>query len=134
MRLMYVSLIAYTLALASCATSTPSEADARTAFENSIRSKVGATTFTITSFSKTNGQEAELAGVKHYRLFYSASVSLPDGFHPECVQGKSFVGFNCWFQFNGSSLRPQPRGAEVPFSGEVDFQKTENGWAVEGVS
>ncbi len=123
------------LMLAGCSATLPSESMARSSFEQLLRSKLATTPFDIQTFSKANGQEFELAGVKGYRLFYTAMVNFPEGFHPECVQqGNNFVGFNCVLQFNGSSIRPQPRGAASPFSGEVDFQKTDNGWVPTAVS
>jgi hypothetical protein len=124
-----VALAATSSFLTAC-DQTPSENQGRQIFETRLQKQLGSTPYSIDSFKKTNGQPADVMGMKVYRLFYSASVSLPQGFHPECVQhGNQFVGFNCMMQFSDpSKLRPQSAGATVSYNEEIDFQKTENGW------
>jgi hypothetical protein len=117
------------IALSACS-QRPSESQAKQVFEAQLARQLGATPYTIVSFEKTNGQDVNMMGVPMYRFFYSAQVSLPEGFRPECVQhGNQFAGFNCMMQFaDPTGIRPQERGAVMPRTGEIDFQKTENGW------
>jgi hypothetical protein len=124
------------LATMSGCSGSPSEGVAKGAFEARLRKQLGNTSFNVDSFRKTNGQEVNLGGVSGYRLFYTSTVSFPQGYRPECVSdGSKFVGFNCWLGFAGQGgIRPQPVGASVNYSGEIDFQKTENGWVTDSVT
>lgn len=133
----YRSTVAVALValLAGCS-GAPSESAGRQTFEARIQKEVGSTPFSIDAFQKTNGQEVNLGGVTAYRLFYSSTVSFPEGYRPECVSdGNRFPGFDCWLGFAAKGgVRPQPRGAAVTYSGEIDFQKTENGWVADSVT
>ncbi len=120
------------LCLFSCS---PTESSARTVFEARLRGQLGSVPFMIRSFDKINSQEMNVFGIQGYSLEYRAEVEFPEGYRPECVRDRSggYGGrefdFNC-FQFsNSTSLSAQARGARVPFSGTINFQKTEKGWA-----
>lgn len=123
------SVFALTLLLSACS-ATPTESDAKQAVSQRMQNEVGSTPFEIVSFTKTDGQQAEIQGVPTYTYMYSAKVSFPQGYRSECVQqGNSFAGFDCALGFaNPMAMRPQPKGAVVDYSGSVAFQKTENGW------
>lgn len=119
--------------LAGCSNA-PGEGAARDAFEQRLRREIGTAPLRIETFRKVDGQDVEMFGVEGYRFFYSARVSFPEGYRPECVKGAGrFPGFDCWFGFAGrAGTRPQLPGASVDYNGEITFEKRENGWVPVG--
>ena len=69
-----------------------------------------------------------------YRLFYTARVTFPRGYRPECVAGSGeFRGFDCAMATSQGGLSPREAGAAIVYSGEVIFQETERGWVPSNV-
>jgi hypothetical protein len=122
-------------ALASCS-DTPTGESARGAFRSKISTSVQNAPFEILSFQKSNGQAADVMGVRAYRYFYSASVSFPEGYRPECVeQGSRFTGFDCGFlAAKQNVVGPQKKGTIANYTGIINFQDTENGWVHDNVT
>lgn len=107
------------LVLGGCS-SAPTEGEARRAYEAQLAQKVRTLPFTVTSFSKTNGQETDILGMKMYRFFYTAEVVFPDGYNERCLifTDPKYCG----------GVPIPPGSVTQTFSGEIDFQKTERGW------
>jgi len=110
--------------LISCGFSTPSESDARAIFEKKYEKDIKDGTVKITKFKKVDGQSAEIAGVKLYGLKYEAEIEYPKGLHPEC-KNPAPTDFSCGFYY-----KFKEKGEKEKFSGEINFEKTENGWQV----
>jgi hypothetical protein len=113
----------------------PSEGDGRAAFEAHLRNAVGNAGFAIDSFEKTNGQRFEESGAPAYRLFYTARVTFPRGYRPECAGNSGgFRGFDCSMAASRGGPRPREAGAVAVYSGQVVFQETERGWVPSNVT
>ncbi|MBO9544154.1 hypothetical protein [Caulobacter sp.] len=121
------TLAAVAITLAACSDK-PSSSQARHAFDEQLKSKLGATPYRIKRFEKINGQIQSVYGTEFYVVSYRATVTFPQGIRPECVSASGrFVGWNC---YNASlfGLPPQPVGATVQFNSTIPLQKTERGW------
>lgn len=123
------------LMVAACGAMSPDAADGRAAFEGAVSKELRGARFAVTSFEKTDGQSAEVNGVPNYTLFFSATVSYPDGYRSECLQ--EFVGMQGFqigmacsgdFMFAKTPFRPANPGETVDVKGTIRFAKTENGW------
>ena len=139
-RLNIIAAVLFPL-VAGCS-SQPAETDGSAALRARISSLVGDAPFEVTSFHKTDGQSIEVMGAKGYKLYYTATVSFPSGFKSNCLNRRTDVAsfmnnVNCFAEFGrygDNPVGPQASGAVIAYAGEVDFQKTENRWLVEGVS
>ena len=106
----------------------PSTSQARRAFDEKLKSALGATPYRIHDFEKTNGALQSILGTELYMVSYKATVTFPKGIRPECVStGGRFVNWDC---YNASlfGLPPQPPGARVTFDSTIALRKTERGW------
>lgn len=125
-----INLIGYsaTLALAGCSSVfNPTDDQAKSVFLGRLTKDIGDTPYTIDEFTKTDGQAANIMGVAVYHYFYQAKVTLPQGLHPECVyKGVPSPPRCAWIPIGGTP--PKDAGSSLIYTGEVDFQKTENGW------
>lgn len=112
--------------LSGC-TSRPSDSAAKSVFVGRLQRDVGDVSYTIDTFTKTNGQQVNIMGVTAYAYFYQAKVTFPQGLHSECVYHGTPSPSSCaWIPRGGTN--PNEPGTSVTYSGEADFQKTENGW------
>ena len=83
--------------------------------------------FTIETFTKTDGQRAEINGVKIYRMWYSAIVRYDVGVHPECKNPRT-SNMNClMFATQGKTI-VRAAGERERMEGQLEFQQTEKGW------
>jgi hypothetical protein len=120
--------VLFTWLLAACSGS-PSESEARAVFEGRLRTAVNNADVVVNSFEKSNGQEFEAEGVPSYRFFYTARVTLPQGYRTDCVgTNGALLGSRCANPDARGRLLPKAAGATTFFSGVVTFQKTERGW------
>jgi hypothetical protein len=136
MRLAPLSALALCTAatsLAACGANVPSEVQGRRAFEAQLKQKVAGAPFVVETFTKTNGQQAEMLGVPVYTMSYHAVVSFPEGVRPECVptSPNQFMGFNCGFG-SMQGVPAQPAGARATYDNSVSFEKSERGWSPVG--
>ena len=113
--------IAFAVLLSSCDLSNPSLSEARTVFEKPHEKEIKDGIKRISKFTKVDGQSAEMFGVKLYAFKYEAEIEYPKGANPEC---KNPVGF----QPSCISNKYREPGEKEKFSGEIKFEKTENGW------
>ncbi|MDR6624852.1 hypothetical protein [Caulobacter segnis] len=120
-------LAAMAVTLVACSDK-PSSSQARRAFDEQLKSRLGATPYRIQRFEKTNGQIQSVYGTEFYVVSYKATVTFPQGIRPECVSaGGRFVGWNC-YNAGLFGLPPQPAGATVKFDSTIPLRKTERGW------
>lgn len=124
----WLFLLSIVLVLNGCMDGTPTESDGRKVFEDSIPSKSE-----IVSFKKTNGKKSEYGGAEYYTMYYEAEIIYPNGKNLEC---KKFRGagrvanagrypdafYKCMM------LTIKEKGEKKGFEGEINFEKTENGW------
>lgn len=107
----------------------PTEANGRAVLERTSAPSIRDGTMKIESFTKTNGQRANVGGVDSYILEYSAEISYPKGLMSQCVgaAGSNQFSFEC---FNALSNRVQPKkvGQKDTVNGRLQFQTTERGW------
>jgi hypothetical protein len=108
----------------------PTESDARSVFEKSVRRMSGGAPFKIESFEKTNGQDMNMMGMEGYVMDVTAVVIFPQGVNTECLKGRgNSFSMKCIGLATGADrglvLAP---GARKTFSSRVGFQKTERGW------
>jgi len=123
-----IFVVATTLIVAACS-GKPSEGTAKQAFATFISQNVNGAPISVESFKKTNGQDAEVMGTKVYTLYFSALVSFPEGYRPECVsEGGRFTGFNCMLQTGLCKTAPIRKDAQRAYQGTIPFEKSEKGW------
>jgi hypothetical protein len=94
--------------VACTGSSLPTEADARTVFENEMGLPSSDGIVRITYFRKVNGQSGEKSGVKFYRLYYEAELEYPKGLHTMLVK--------------------YDKGEKIKRKGIIRFKMTEKGW------
>lgn len=108
----------------------PSDRAGRDAFEGHARKAAGGTEIALTAFRKTDGQAFEQDGVRGYRLFYTSAVAFPRGFRPDCLASESIAArMECVagaLILSGSE--PVPPGSTISYSGDIVFERRENGW------
>lgn len=109
------------------ASQTPGEKAGEYILFKEVASKTEGSPFLIESFTKTNGQRAEVNGVKIYRLWYSAVVRYEAGVHPECANTKTGPMECILYMTQGKTMVRAP-GHRERFEGVYEFQQTEKGW------
>lgn len=111
---------------------TPTEDNAKAAFENLVKSSLGGAQFEIVRFKKTNGVLAELAGLKMYELSYEAEIILPNGAHPECgpqqKDGSVWDSLSKLQKCAEPNIRYWPPGQKLIYSEKYAFIQNEKGW------
>ena len=105
--------------LMNCGSSAPPISDARAVFEKRYEREIKDGTMKVNDFKKVDGQSGEFMGVKLYSLKYEAEVVYPKGL--TC----NYVSNLC-----GWTGRTKGAGEKEILKGEVNFEKTENGWQV----
>jgi hypothetical protein len=130
-------------ALCSCAQN-PSETQGKETLKEYLAKEVDETPFEIVRFSKSDGQSLELMGAPAYKLIFVAEVQFPKGYHPDCLNLEQFdgmerfrMGLACstkFSPFSNDPLKPVPVGEKTTLSGDMVFQKSENGWLSSGVT
>jgi hypothetical protein len=92
----------------------------------------------VASFTKTNGTEQEIFGIKAYKLDYTAEIT----FLEDCMWGGGAMGWDGTFRaVRGHAVsemdklltigkKPARKGQTERVSGSVGFQKTERGWQI----
>jgi len=136
-------LVAIAIFAGGCDSGTPSVALARQAFAAQIDSG-SAERLKIRDFKKTDGQQAELAGIAVYRMDFSAVVDVASpvlvtsggGWSKTNVRSRpifvsdtsSAFSWNQYFarSFNGG--RPLFAGDQLLLKGTVEFERKESGW------
>jgi len=105
----------------ACGSGHPSEADGRRVLE--ARSKSEGDLYKINSFRKTNGQAAEVMGVKMYGFEYEAEV--------ECLKqswSAQITPFPPPDAMFGDAVHCSTVGEVKKLKGTIRFEQTENGW------
>lgn len=99
----------------------------------------------LNSFRKTNGQLAEVMGVKVYGLEFEAKIEFTENCKWLVGQVDRRIGFqtsklpnqsNVLAQFSEDTLNPGSivkQGQQIMISGVIHFEKKENGWSVDGI-
>ena len=127
----------------------PTDAEAQQALENYLRAIFKSTSYSITSFQKTNGQALNAFGMSIYNYEFTAAFTLPNGSVPDvahrdlqtvCSEGP-YDNNRCRFAyyifqraFDGLNLMgPQAKQLHRPntpikLSATLKFEKTERGW------
>jgi hypothetical protein len=129
------------MAVAGCEPAPPTEADARAAFERSMRGYFPkAPTITVSGFNKTTGVTMKAGGVALYQMHYSARVELPQGFMAK--KGDFWNEFMGGSEMMSTVMMLSNQGFRVVKGGQVTdpqifevnstmtFQMTERGWIV----
>jgi len=97
--------------------------------------------FKLESFTKTNGVEHELMGMKIYTLEWDAQVSVQKEVWKSRMETSiNFLTYDTWGDFKVMTKVPKEfvnkahliAGTTIRFKGDCEFQKTDNGWLVEG--
>jgi hypothetical protein len=131
---LHAILIAVLLFLPSCTTK-PSEAEGRAALSSFLSQRYGSTPLTVVRFQKTNGQDANVGGIRSYLMYYTASIDFPSGYRTNCIlEDGSFPSFDCNLQSAGGAPPPVRAGARVDLQGTISFQEAEQGWLVREVT
>jgi hypothetical protein len=111
------------LVVVSCSGGVPSESDARDVFASQYQEKIDQGLVQVDSFSKVNAQQGEMFGVKFYKVEYQATISWPKGLNTQCLgNDRTFKGWDCWM------AKTRNVGQAENLTGEIGFEKTENGW------
>lgn len=122
-------LVLPALVVIGCSGGVPSESDAGDVFASRYRDKIDQGLVQVDSFSKVNGQQGEMFGVKFYKVEYQATISWPKGLNTQCLgNNRDFKGWDCWM------AETRDVGQVENLSGELGFEKTENGWKGENGS
>jgi hypothetical protein len=117
---------------------TPSEAQARTAYEETIKKMKNPENIELTSFKKTNGYAIEGLGVKGYAIKYEAVLTYKNGLNTDCAEllkmPNSSFSKDDPKKFRKEyfcSMKPKviEPGQSESVKGEIGFMLTENGWA-----
>lgn len=110
-----IIIVLSTVFLSGCGSSLPSESDGRSVLENRMSGGEGASrsAIRVANFRQTDGQEAEVNGVRIYRMWYEAGI--------ECLERPHPTDF-----FNICAGRST--GDIVTRSGTLVFEEAERGW------
>ena len=122
--MLYIILSSAILFTACSGGSKPSEANAKSNFENKWQKQLKDGTVKILRFSKVNGQLGESNKIKFYKLEYEAEIEYPNGINTQCKkhqEGKTF-SWDCW----GAEVRE--KGEKRVIKDVITFYKTEKGW------
>lgn len=116
-----ILILTNSVLLTSCLmVNNPTETDAKKVFEEAWPGRPR--TIRVLKFAKTNGVVSEINGVQNYRMNFESTIEYPNGNNTQCLG--SGGGLNCLY----SGTNPQPVGATETYTGEIVFEKTENGW------
>lgn len=115
---------------------TPSEAQARTAYEERAIKQGISGDIKLTSFKKTNGYAVEGMGVKSYVLEYEAVLTYKNGANTSCTEFVKAPDSSFSKDPRNSFLRTQCRmglkviepGQSETVKDKITFIFTENGW------
>ena len=105
----------------------PSEKSGEFIVFNLVAQNVGKAPFKIQSFAKTNGQRAEVSGVKIYKMWFTATVDHPAGVNPECVNSNK-APIDCLAYASRASQLIRAPGQSATYEGVLQFEQTERGW------
>jgi hypothetical protein len=138
-KLISVLLVGLCFGVAAGCSSRPSESEGRKTVQTKVE-KEAAGRIRLISFVKTNGQAAEVQGVKIYRMSYELEIEFTEGckwFHhpgfPLSMRTEPVKALQGWDRF-GEDMRPDRAGEIVKagdrrkLAGELVFEKTEEGW------
>lgn len=131
----------------SCRAGRPTEADGKDALTAAIHGK-NAAALTIRSFRKTDGQNADLMGVKVYLLEFEAVAEFVAeaafssngraidvvGPLPTLAEQKPGFSWDAYFNSAVAGRAPGFRADRLFLKGTVEFQNKESGWVAGGVS
>jgi hypothetical protein len=116
----FIPCSAHAFCLFSC---TPSEANARSVFENLVKAQYKGNPVNILSFEKTNGVGRTVFGQEIYEVSYKALVELPNGANQRCKPPLSLQNMgDCVL------ITYYPPGQKLTYSESKTFEKTERGW------
>lgn len=85
----------------------------------------------ILSFKKTNGKKEET----YYTMYYKSEVSYPEGLNTHCINASPVKNYNEYFscmRLRANDVKE--KGEKLTLTGEIIFEKTENGWIVKRYS
>jgi hypothetical protein len=122
----FLAVVVLPVAIAACSgSSVPTEANARTVFENQLGKVLKDGTVRIIYFRKVNGQSGDKAGIRFYILDYKAEIEYPNGQNTQCFTKSA--GWEC-AQMNVFHVKAHQKGEKIKRHGEITFEKTEKGW------
>lgn len=142
-------LLFFAILLAGCS-SKPSENDGRQAIENKIRNEAEGH-INLVQFQKTDGQLAEVMGVKVYTLDYDAQIEFAEAckWNIKLLAGQLVddsltfrtsklpdKNLNATAQFAEAALnqgQEMSKGEKVQLAGSIRFEQKERGWAVDNI-
>ncbi len=143
------SLSVALLATVSCGTGVPNEGSGRDALIERIDSG-SSSRLRVEKFAKTDGQLAEIDGVRTYRMEYLARVetvqsvfiTFGDGLSSSGILSRALVAADTseafsWGKFYGQSVaqgRPALAGDALTVHGTIAYQLKESGWRVSRVA
>lgn len=143
MKIEFVFIAAFAVAVFSGCSRMPTQSDGQSALERKIQRESNGLIHLI-SFQKTDGLAQEVMGVKTYQLQYTAEIEFTDS----CAwgDGSALVGWQGGFSADRSSGSSQmamlmdmsvhykkgAKGQREQVSSTLVFIKTENGWSLTG--
>jgi len=119
-------LFGVVLVLNGCMDGTPTEEDGRKV----LQEKKG-DSCKILSFKKTNGKKEET----YYTMYYESEVSYPEGLNAHCFNASILRDrdeYSSCLRLRASDVKE--KGEKESLTGEIGFEKTENGWIVKRYS
>lgn len=134
--------LAFLLGVLSACSFKPTEEDAKKAIENSYKSELEQKLLKINRVTKTNAQDANLAGVQIYNMEVDAELEyLMDvavcympafiGGGMKMVPMSKYKKMGYWQKFefeNGCSTKVHKVGEKETIKREIPFVKKEKGW------
>jgi hypothetical protein len=114
----------------------PNEMSGKQAACITVAKNLGTHNFRFVSFTKTDGQSANMFGVQGYTMFYVAEIEYTSDLRSECANPSRFLEPQCVSELSvgGNSIRGNrlPRaakaGARVKRTGKIMFERYESGW------
>jgi len=136
--LLIIALVSFTL-LNSCGITDDREAKAKEYLQQKISDQSG-NALKLENFTKTNGVEQDVMGMKMYVLEWTIQTSVQNNVWKA---GNPMPGMGFWSDFKTLTKRPENEyllgkdgphlavGTNIRFTGNCKLQKTEQGWRAE---